>query len=103
MQVQREQGNLSPGDARPCAVCWRWTCSLGANSEHGLRRTNDDKRCAVSLLLHDAEWVEWSNREIARRCVVDHKTVAKLRAELSQVMWGNPQIGHKAKRNALAG
>jgi hypothetical protein len=50
------------------------------------------------MLLRDEEWQEWSDREIARRCVVDHKTVAKLRAELSQVMWGNPQIGRKAKR-----
>src|SRR5262249_61805033 len=42
--------------------------SVGANADHGLRRTNADKRRAVSILLEDAEWRSWSNRTIARRC-----------------------------------
>lgn len=53
--------------------------SVGANAEHGLRRTNDDKRRAVLRLLNDPEWLIWSDREIARHCRVDHKTVATLR------------------------
>ena len=44
--------------------------SVAANSAHGLRRTNDDKRRAVLTLLEDAEWSTWSDREIARRCAV---------------------------------
>lgn len=55
--------------------------SVGANASHGLRRTNDDKRRAVLVLLNDPEWSEWSDREIARQCQVDHKTVGKLRAD----------------------
>lgn len=55
--------------------------SVGANEAHGLRRTNDDKRRAVLTLLNDAEWVKWSDREIARQCAVDHKTVTRLRAD----------------------
>lgn len=55
--------------------------AAGANAEHGLRRTNSDKRHAVSTLLADEEWFGWSDREIARRARVDHKLVAKLRAE----------------------
>jgi hypothetical protein len=56
--------------------------ACGANAEHGLRRTNADKRRAVETLLKDDEWGVWSNAEIARRCAVDEKTVRNLRAEL---------------------
>jgi hypothetical protein len=55
---------------------------VGANSTHGLRRTNADKRRAALTLLQDAEWQGWSNREIARQCGVTHAFVAKLRREL---------------------
>jgi hypothetical protein len=34
-------------------------------------------------LLEDKEWSGWSDREIARRCQVDHKTVGKLRSTLT--------------------
>lgn len=57
--------------------------ATGANSTHGLRRTNADKRRAVMVLLNDDEWSKWSNREIARRCAVHHDTVGKIRLELS--------------------
>ena len=57
--------------------------SVGTNAQHGLRRSNDDKRRAVRMLLEDAEWGQWSDREIAKRCLVDHKTVAAVRAALS--------------------
>jgi hypothetical protein len=53
--------------------------SVGANAEHGWRRSTEDKRRAVRTLLNDAEWCQWSDREIGRRCGVDHKTVAPLR------------------------
>ncbi len=56
--------------------------AVGTNAQHGLRRSNEDKRRAVRMLLEDAEWGQWSDREIASRCRVDHKTVAKVRAEL---------------------
>lgn len=58
--------------------------SVGVNAAHGLRRTNDDKRRAVEVLLRDKEWRLWSDREIARQAGVDHKTVGKLRSELVQ-------------------
>ncbi|MCU4654354.1 hypothetical protein N8I71_16055 [Roseibacterium sp. SDUM158016] len=35
--------------------------SVAANTRHGLRRTNDDKRRAVLMLLKDAEWTQWSD------------------------------------------
>ena len=58
--------------------------SVASNSAHGLRRTNADKRHAVTILLEDPEWGCWSDREIARQCAVDHKTVAKVRADLTE-------------------
>lgn len=54
--------------------------AAGANTEHGLRRSNDDKRRAVQMLLEDEEWSGWSDREIARRCNVDHVFVGKMRS-----------------------
>lgn len=54
--------------------------SVGSNANHGLRRTKADKRKAVEMLLSDAEWVQWSDREIAKQCAVSHTFVASVRA-----------------------
>lgn len=62
--------------------------SVGANSAHGKRRTNADKRKAVLTLLKDDEWSQWSDREIARQCGVNDKTVGNIRRELTAE---NPQ------------
>jgi hypothetical protein len=56
--------------------------SLAANSKHGLRRTQADKRKAVMTLLADLEYRAKSDREIGRLSNVDHKTVAAYRREL---------------------
>ncbi|WP_353428918.1 ParB N-terminal domain-containing protein [Paracoccus denitrificans] len=53
--------------------------SVAANSAHGLRRTNEDKRRAVLTLLEDEEWSSWSDREIARKCAVSPSFVGALR------------------------
>jgi hypothetical protein len=55
--------------------------SVGVNAEHGLRRTNADKRKAVMTLLKDEEWSGWSDRVIAERCQVSQPFVSKIRAE----------------------
>ena len=57
--------------------------SVGANADHGLRRTNEDKRRAVLTLLNDAEWQKWSDREIARKCGVSDFMVRSLRENRS--------------------
>jgi hypothetical protein len=54
--------------------------SVGANASHGLRRTIEDKRRAVAMLLDDAEWSTWSDRDIARQCGVSHSFVAAVRS-----------------------
>ncbi len=53
--------------------------SVGANAKHGLRRTNEDKRHAVEILLRDPEWSQWSNREIARQADVSEFLVRSTR------------------------
>lgn len=55
--------------------------AVGANATHGLRRTNADKRRAVSRLLDDQEWAEWSDNEISKKCGVSQPFVSKMRAE----------------------
>lgn len=70
--------------------------ACGANSTHGLRRTNADKRRAIVTILEDHEWQQWSDSEIARRCAVDHKTVANVRAELYP---GNSQDSRTVARS----
>jgi hypothetical protein len=57
--------------------------SVGANSNHGLRRTNEDKRRAVLMLLGDPEWRVWSDRDIARQCAVHHDLVGECRKSLA--------------------
>jgi ParB-like nuclease domain len=56
--------------------------SCGANAAHGLRRSNADKRNAVTKLLKDKEWSKWSDSDIAKRCCVGPDLVADVRKEL---------------------
>lgn len=59
--------------------------SVGANTEHGLRRTNEDKRKAVETMLtndivsKDEEGKPWNNCEIARQCNVSEFMVRRFR------------------------
>jgi ParB-like chromosome segregation protein Spo0J len=82
--------NVHPGGLREAILH-----SVGANAKHGLARSDTDKRRAVERLLADEEWGQWSDREIARRCHVDHKTVAKVRKGASGEI---PQIERKVER-----
>ncbi|MBB6407645.1 hypothetical protein [Mesorhizobium sangaii] len=57
--------------------------AVGVNSNHGLRRTQADKRRSVETLLKDPEWSRLSDRAIAEKAKVSHPTVARVRAELT--------------------
>lgn len=57
--------------------------AVGANASHGLRRTPADKRRSVLAMLRDPEWSRQSDREIGKRCAVDHKTVGSVRREIT--------------------
>lgn len=61
---------IEQGDQRAAIL---WAC--GANDTHGLRRTREDKRRAVDCMLSDDEWVEWSDRQVAKACKVSRDLV----------------------------
>jgi chromosome segregation ATPase len=54
--------------------------SIKANAEHGLARTNADKRKNVQTMLDDETWSKLSNREISKACGVTHTLVNSMRA-----------------------
>lgn len=54
--------------------------SLAANTVHGLRPTNEDKRKAVAIMLADSEWSLLSSREIAKHCGCSHTHVDRMRS-----------------------
>jgi predicted RNA-binding Zn-ribbon protein involved in translation (DUF1610 family) len=56
--------------------------ALSANQKHGLRRSHQDKQRIVRNALLHPYGASLSDREIARHCGVDHKTVGKIRKEL---------------------
>lgn len=60
--------------------------SVSANANHGLRRTNADKRKAVEMLISDAEWAQWSDREIAKQCAVSNNFVGDVRRSICHRM-----------------
>jgi hypothetical protein len=66
--------------------------SLSVNAEHGHRRTNEDKRRAIDIMLDDRQWTRWSDSQIATQCGVDHKTVAARRSTRNSIL-GNSQDG----------
>jgi hypothetical protein len=53
--------------------------ACGANVENGLRRTVDDERAVVLMLLRDPEWSSRPDRNIARLCKVNPALVNGLR------------------------
>lgn len=56
--------------------------AVGTNHDHGLRRSNEDKRKAVNTLLSDAEWSAWSDNAIAKQCAVSNHLVAGIRQSI---------------------
>ena len=71
--------------------------SVGANAQHGVRRTNADKRRAVEILLRDDEWLTWSDGKIARRVAVSQPFVSKLRKEFTHNGYESPAIRETAR------
>jgi DNA modification methylase len=69
---------VHPGDLRTAILY-----SVGANSDHGLKRTNADKERAVKTMLSDPEWNHWSDHEIAGYCKVSYVYVKNIRAVLT--------------------
>jgi len=59
--------------------------SVGANTSHGLKRSNADKAKAVTTLLNDKEWGEWSNKKIAELAGVSEYMVRSIREGASSI------------------
>lgn len=72
--IEKIDCHVRPGSQRD-ALLW----AAGANADHGIRRTNADKRRAVLTLLNDPEWSKWSDRKIAGACFVSQPFVSGLR------------------------
>ncbi len=85
---------LHRGEAARQAGIWLWVevqpggkqkaewLALTANQKHGLRRSRADLQRVVRLALLHPQGARLSDREIARHCGVDNKTVGRMRAEL---------------------
>lgn len=56
--------------------------SLGANADHGIPRTNEEKRDSVIAALNDVELFGKSNEEIANICRVSSMTVGRVKKSL---------------------
>ena len=88
----RIAADIRQGDKRDAILY-----SVGANSEHGLRRTNADKRKAVTMLLRDEEWGKRSDRWIAERCGVSAPTVAATRAATAKLLQSTARAGQDGR------
>ncbi len=59
-------------------------CALGANANHGLRRTNAEKRKVVLLALNCPAYDGWSLRKIADLCGVSHVPVGEIKQDINE-------------------
>lgn len=84
------------GDGSLDEAVWHAT---SVNATHGLKRTNADKRRAVTIALRSAIGCEQSSRTIAEHVGVDHKTVERVRAEIEDV--GNFPTSPKTRTDKL--
>lgn len=82
--------------------------SVGANATHGVPRSDEDKRRAVTRLLDDAEWTQWSDNDIRKKCKVSLSFVQKLRKApsyrevRSEAVPAPPTVPDKVKERAAA-
>jgi ParB-like nuclease domain len=75
--------------------------SLGCNHTHGLRRTNEDKRHAITVALR--EFSRLSDRMIADLCGVAHASVAAVRGQLVNLTSCALRTGKDGKTRRLPG
>jgi hypothetical protein len=73
--------------------------SLSSNQGHGLRRTNEDKRHAVEIALH--EFPAWSDRAVAQLCGVTHPSVGAVRRQLENFTSCEKRLGRDGKRRKV--
>ena len=71
--------------------------SVGVNSAHGLRRSNEDKRKAVMTILDDLEWAEWSDVAISKKCQVTSAFVGRVRKGLNLESTARKYVNKKGR------
>lgn len=72
--------------------------ALGANTAHGFRRSNRDKKNAVQMALKDPAISQMTQQEIADICRVDRRTVGRIsRHGTLDENDGNGTKSHKGK------
>lgn len=71
--------------------------SISSNLDHGLRRTNSDKRKSVSMLLEDKKWAQMSNLQVCEKAGVSLGLVKIIKSELKN------SLGYIAKSNLITG
>lgn len=71
------QANVESGTLRDAVLY-----SLSVNNEHGLRRSNADKRKCVMTVLEDFEWSDWPVHKIAQVCCVSPQLVNAVKQEM---------------------
>jgi ParB-like chromosome segregation protein Spo0J len=75
---------------------------MGANISHGKPPTREDKRHNIEIILHDIEWEEKSDREIAKHCGVSNTFVSKMRKELMIEPSPTLEVTRKGKTKTIA-
>ncbi len=76
--------------------------ALGANTGHGLRRTNADKVNAVKLALKDPEISQLTQQEIADVCRVHRDTVRRVEHKFSAGRYSNAAKQHSTNEGGEA-
>lgn len=71
--------------------------SCGANSGHGLKRTNADKTKSADTLLSDHEWQQWNNTEIARKTGLSIEFIRQRRAVVCPETEGQTKVTRNGK------
>lgn len=80
--LKKIEAEIEPGTQREAVLR-----SLGANTRHGLRRSNDDKRKAVMTMLTDPEWGQYSASWIAEIVGVSDQFVTNVTVEAASNGW----------------
>lgn len=75
--------------------------AAGANARHGLRRSNQDKRHAVAMLLADATLSTWSDNAIANACGVSHPFVGDVRRAMLKPLQERPLACAATQQDAI--
>lgn len=76
-------------DVRPGSQADAQLFSFAANNAHGLRRSNADKRRAVTGALKHPVSSKWSDNQIAKHCGVSQPFVSGIRGSLQTVISEN--------------